>query len=223
MVKRLPTMRETQVQSLGQEDPLEKETATHFSIHASKIPWTEEPGGLRFMGSQRVGHDWATSVCVYELLLARLFCPCNSPGNNTGVGAMPSSQASSQPRNQTRISMFSTLASRFFTTSVMWKALSLDINYDLKIHCIYFLPLKIFILLPSSITCWLPLLTKAINKQTITWIERALIESNWRLARKCLHTHTHTHTHKERALWGSALEKHDFQHSFINTYSQNKE
>ena len=44
MVKHLPTMRETQVQSLGQEDPLEKETAT--SIHAWKIPWTEEPGGL---------------------------------------------------------------------------------------------------------------------------------------------------------------------------------
>ena len=46
MVKRLPTMRETQFQSLGWEDPLEKEMATHFSIHAWKIPWTEEPGGL---------------------------------------------------------------------------------------------------------------------------------------------------------------------------------
>ena len=57
MVKRLPTMRETQVQSLGQEDPLEKEMATHSSIHAQKIPWTEEPGGLQSMGSQRVGHN----------------------------------------------------------------------------------------------------------------------------------------------------------------------
>ena len=45
-VKRLPTMRETRVRSLGQEDSLEKETATHFSIHAWKIPWTKEPGGL---------------------------------------------------------------------------------------------------------------------------------------------------------------------------------
>ena len=45
------------VRSLGQEDPLEKETATHSSIHAWKIPWTEEPGGLQSMGSQRVGHD----------------------------------------------------------------------------------------------------------------------------------------------------------------------
>ena len=43
---------------------MEKETATHSSIHAWKIPWTDEPGGLQSMGSQRVGHDWATSVCV---------------------------------------------------------------------------------------------------------------------------------------------------------------
>ena len=56
-VKRLPTMRETRVRSLGQEDPLEKEMATHSSIHAWKIPWTEEPGGLQSMGSQRVGHN----------------------------------------------------------------------------------------------------------------------------------------------------------------------
>ena len=57
MVKRLPTMQETWVQSLGQEDPLEKETATHSSILAWRIQWTEEPGGLQSMGSQRVGHD----------------------------------------------------------------------------------------------------------------------------------------------------------------------
>ena len=57
MVKHLPTMRETRVQSLGWEDPLEKETATHSSIRAWKIPWTEEPGGLQSMGSQRVRHD----------------------------------------------------------------------------------------------------------------------------------------------------------------------
>ena len=57
MVKRLPVMRETWILSLGQEDPLEKEIATHSSIQAWKIPWTEDPGGLQFMGSQRVGHD----------------------------------------------------------------------------------------------------------------------------------------------------------------------
>jgi len=57
MVKNLPALRETQVQFLGQEDPLEKETATHSSILAWRIPWTEEPGELQSMGSQRVGHD----------------------------------------------------------------------------------------------------------------------------------------------------------------------
>ena len=56
-VKNVPTMQETWVQSLGQEDPLKKEMATHSSILAWRIPWTEEPGGLQSMGSQRVGHD----------------------------------------------------------------------------------------------------------------------------------------------------------------------
>ena len=58
MVKRLPTIQETRVQSLGQEDPLEKEMATHSSILAWKIPWTEEPGRLPSMESQRVEHDF---------------------------------------------------------------------------------------------------------------------------------------------------------------------
>ena len=57
MVKRLPTMWETWVRSLGREDPLEKEMAPHSSILAWRIPWMEEPGGLQSMGSQRVGHD----------------------------------------------------------------------------------------------------------------------------------------------------------------------
>ena len=56
-VKRLPTMQEIWVQSLGQEDLLEKEMAAHSSILAWKIPWTEEPGWLLFMGSQRVRHN----------------------------------------------------------------------------------------------------------------------------------------------------------------------
>ena len=56
-VKRLPAMYETQVPSLGWEDPLEKEMATHSSTLAWKIPWTEEPCMLQSMGSQRVGHD----------------------------------------------------------------------------------------------------------------------------------------------------------------------
>ena len=59
-VKNLPALRETWVRSLGWEDPLEKKMATHSSILAWRIPWTEEPGRLQSMGLQRVGHDWAT-------------------------------------------------------------------------------------------------------------------------------------------------------------------
>ena len=56
-LKHLPAMRDTRVQSLGGEDPLEKEMATHSSTLAWRIPWREEPGRLQSMGSQRVGHD----------------------------------------------------------------------------------------------------------------------------------------------------------------------
>ena len=56
-VKDLPAMQETQVQSLGQADPLEKEMATHCSIFAWRVPWTGEPGGIQSMGSKRVRHD----------------------------------------------------------------------------------------------------------------------------------------------------------------------
>ena len=61
MVQKLPAMQETRVWSLGQEDPLEKEVATHSSILAWKIPWTEEPGRLQSSGYQRVKHDWVTN------------------------------------------------------------------------------------------------------------------------------------------------------------------
>ena len=57
MVKNPPPIQETQLQSLGQEDPLEKGMATHSSILVWRIPWTEEPGRLQSMGSQRVGHN----------------------------------------------------------------------------------------------------------------------------------------------------------------------
>ena len=60
----LPAMWETQFQSLGQEDPLEKEMATHSSILAWRIPWIEEPGRLQSMGSQRIRHNWATSLSL---------------------------------------------------------------------------------------------------------------------------------------------------------------
>ena len=61
LVKNPPAMQETPVQSLGREDPLENEVATHSSILAWRIPQTEEPDRLQSMGSQRVGHDWAQS------------------------------------------------------------------------------------------------------------------------------------------------------------------
>ena len=91
-VNNWPAMQETWVQSLRQEDPLEKGMATHSSSLAWRIPWTEEPGGLQFMGSQRARHDWATKrahkgarlslsppVCIYPrytffLLKQHLFC-----------------------------------------------------------------------------------------------------------------------------------------------------
>ena len=56
-MKYLPEMQETQVRSLGWEDPLEKGMTTHSSVLPWRIPWTEEPGGLQSMGSQRFGHD----------------------------------------------------------------------------------------------------------------------------------------------------------------------
>ena len=71
MVKRLSTMWETWVWALGREDPLEKEVAIHSSTIAWKIPWTEEPGRLQSMGSQRVRHDWATSL---SLLYTKYHC-----------------------------------------------------------------------------------------------------------------------------------------------------
>ena len=65
MVKNLPALQETWVQSLGREDSLKKEIETHSSIHAWKILWMQEPGRLQSMGPQRVGHDWAISLSLY--------------------------------------------------------------------------------------------------------------------------------------------------------------
>ena len=67
-VKRLSTMQKTRVRSLGQEDLLEKEMAIHSSTIAWKIPWTEEPGRLQSMGSQRVGHDCYRMTAIWLLV-----------------------------------------------------------------------------------------------------------------------------------------------------------
>ena len=68
MVKNLPSMQETWVQSLGQEDPLEKEMVHHSSILAWRIPWTEEPGGLQLRGAQRVGHVMIKRNMMWKVL-----------------------------------------------------------------------------------------------------------------------------------------------------------
>ena len=74
MVKNLPAMRETRVQSLGQEDLLEKGMATHSSIHAWRISWTEEPGGLQSTGSQRVRHNWVTNTFTFHSVNIPFIC-----------------------------------------------------------------------------------------------------------------------------------------------------
>ena len=84
-VKRLPTMRGTRVRSLRQEDPLEKEMATHSSILVWKIPWTEKPGWLLSTGSQRVGHDWATSLSIAISRSEWVSWNCMSLGNASPV------------------------------------------------------------------------------------------------------------------------------------------
>ena len=67
IIKNLPAVQETWVRFLGQEDPLDKGMAIHSSILSWRIPWTEEPGGLQFVGSQRVGHDWVTNTATQLL------------------------------------------------------------------------------------------------------------------------------------------------------------
>ena len=77
-VKCLPVMRETWVRSLGRDNPLEKEMATHSSILAWRIPWTDESGRLQCPGSQRVRHDWVTSLSLNQMSTACLLCSRHS-------------------------------------------------------------------------------------------------------------------------------------------------
>ena len=67
MVKNLPVMRDTQIRSLGWDDPLEKGMAPHSSIPAWRIPWTEEAGGLQSMGLHRIGHDRVTKKWIFRI------------------------------------------------------------------------------------------------------------------------------------------------------------
>ena len=133
-VKRLPSMRETRVWSLDREDPLEKETATHSSTLAWKIPWMEEPGRLQSMGLQRVGHDRVTLFSLFYITRsnnlhkvkvkdAQSSLTLCDPMNYTVNGilqarilewvAFPFSRGSSQPRVWTQVS---SIAGGFFTS-----------------------------------------------------------------------------------------------------------
>ena len=101
MVKNLPATQETQIRSLGWEDPLEKETATHSSILAWKIPRTQKSGGLESTGPQRVEHDWATDtfpftlwVCSWECLPLSMILVCWEESLARGI---PDSPQSSPP------------------------------------------------------------------------------------------------------------------------------
>ena len=86
MVKNLPAKQETWFWSLGQEDPLRKRMATHSSVPAWRFPWTKEPGGLQFMGSQRVRHSWATNTFSYKDPLDE---GSPNPGPQTGTSPWP--------------------------------------------------------------------------------------------------------------------------------------
>ena len=81
-VKNLPVVKEIWVQSQGQEDPLEKRMATHSSVLAWKIPWTEEPGRLQYMGSQRVRHGWSDWACMHAGLIILKSQKGNRPGED---------------------------------------------------------------------------------------------------------------------------------------------
>ena len=91
LVNCLSAMQETQVQSLGWEDPLKKEMATHSSTLAWKIPWMEEPGRLQSMGSLKVGHDGATSLSLFTFMHWRRKwqpTPVFLPGESQGWGSL---------------------------------------------------------------------------------------------------------------------------------------
>ena len=85
-VKNLTTVQETRVQSLGQEDPLEKEMATHSGILAWRVPRTEEPGGLQSMVSQRVGHNSVIALSLFTFVIVRVRVYLSMSGNKAVLG-----------------------------------------------------------------------------------------------------------------------------------------
>ena len=88
MIKNLPAMQETHVQSLGREDPLEKGMTPHSGTLAWRIPRTEKPGGLQSMGSQRVRHDWVTKNCTWFLVFTISFLLPKNKQTNKGLASL---------------------------------------------------------------------------------------------------------------------------------------
>ena len=97
--RNLPAMQKTQIQSLGQEDPLEKGMATHSSILDWRIPWAEEPGGLHSMGSQKVGHAWVINTHTHKGIQKSLVPEKINPNNKPCciVGCRNTGQAKTLP------------------------------------------------------------------------------------------------------------------------------
>ena len=141
VVKNLPAMQKTQVWSLGQEDRLEEEMATHSSILAWRIPWTEEPGGLQSMGSQKVGLDWTTNTfkdrwTMIALWLTIQFSKKTSWGNGLRNkwriwcwNHMSNPAASNARGSRTYFSMLR------FVWNNMGHQLSLDLVFDYRQIC----------------------------------------------------------------------------------------
>ena len=119
MIKSLPEVQETQVQSLGQEDPLEKEMSTHSSTVAWKIPWTKECGRLQSMGWQRVGYHWAMSLThsAYKL---------NIQGDNKQAWCTPFPIWNQSIVPCPVLSVASWLAYRFLKRQVRWSGISIS-------------------------------------------------------------------------------------------------
>ena len=113
-VKNFPAVQETKVWPLGQEDPLLKGMATHSSVLIWKIPWTEEPGTLQSLGSQRVGHDWVTNTHTH------------TPFGQSCMGVLATSTTSWNPINTAWLQAQSRLEG--CSIRVHWKSLSLPLG-----------------------------------------------------------------------------------------------
>ena len=145
VINNLPAMQETRIWSLGQEDPLEKKMATHSSILAWRIPWTEKPSRLQSIGSQRTGQNWVTNTMIMSVQFSSVSqsCPilcnpmdCSPPGSSVhGILqarilewiVIPFSRGISKPRDQTLVSC---ITGRFLTILDTGKSSFINTYYE---------------------------------------------------------------------------------------------